>query len=51
MAHRYRFALHALDAPLDLEPGCTVGELHQAIAVHGLAQAQLSGVFASATAP
>jgi phosphatidylethanolamine-binding protein (PEBP) family uncharacterized protein len=48
--HRYRFALHALDAALDLQPGCTVSELRQAIAAHGLAVAQLSGVFASASA-
>ncbi|MEY4359998.1 MAG: hypothetical protein RLZZ631_1484, partial [Cyanobacteriota bacterium] len=42
--------LHALDAALELPPGCSVSELRQAIDAHGLAQAQLSGVFASGTA-
>ena len=48
-AHRYRFALHALDGPLELEPGCSVVELRQAMAGHALACAQLTGLYASAS--
>lgn len=46
-AHRYRFQLYALDAPLALEPGCSVFELRQALAAHRLASAELTGLFAA----
>jgi Raf kinase inhibitor-like YbhB/YbcL family protein len=51
LAHRYVFALHALDAPLDLEPGCTPFALRDAIDAHGLARAELTGAYASTTTP
>lgn len=51
LAHRYRFVLHALDGPLPLEAGCTVFALRDAIDTHGLAQAELCGLYASAPTP
>mgnify|MGYP003341609502 CR=1 FL=1 len=51
LAHRYVFALHALDSPLDLEPGCTPFALRDAIDAHGLARAELTGAYASTTTP
>jgi Raf kinase inhibitor-like YbhB/YbcL family protein len=47
LAHRYRFELVALDAPLDLPAGCTVFELRAAVAAHTLGRAELTGLFAS----
>ena len=43
--HRYVFRLHALDAPLDLDPGVTVDDLRQAMEGHQLAIAQLTGLY------
>jgi Raf kinase inhibitor-like YbhB/YbcL family protein len=45
-AHRYVFELVALDADLDLAPGCTVFELREAIRSHALARAELTGLYA-----
>ena len=47
-AHRYVFELVALDAVLDLPPGCTVFDLRAAIRAHALARAELTGLYASA---
>jgi len=47
-AHRYVFELHALDAPLNLEPGCTVFDLRAAIDPHELARTELTGLYATA---
>lgn len=44
-AHRYRFALHALDQVLELSPGCTVFQLRDAMAGHVLGLAQLIGLY------
>lgn len=44
--HRYRFRLHALDAALELPPGCTLTDLEQAMASHLLGTAQLTGLYA-----
>jgi Raf kinase inhibitor-like YbhB/YbcL family protein len=46
-AHRYVFELVALDAALDLPPGCTVFDLRAAIRTHALARAELTGLYAS----
>lgn len=48
--HRYRFALHALDAPLELPPGCTLPDLEGAMAGHRLATATLTGLYGVAKA-
>jgi Raf kinase inhibitor-like YbhB/YbcL family protein len=45
-AHRYVFALTALDAPLDLAPAVTPAELREAMRGHELATAQLTGLYA-----
>ena len=42
-AHRYRFRLSALDAPLPLPPGATAAEVRAAMADHILAEAELVG--------
>ena len=42
-AHRYRFELSALDAPLQLPPGLSAAELRRAMAPHLLARAELTG--------
>jgi Raf kinase inhibitor-like YbhB/YbcL family protein len=44
-AHRYQFALYALDQPLDLEAGISRGQLLNAMQSHVLAQGYLSGVY------
>ena len=46
-AHRYVFELVALDAALDLPPGCTVFDLRAAIRAHRLARAELTGLYTS----
>lgn len=46
LAHRYVFELVALDASLDLPPGCTVFDLRAAIADHELGRASLTGLYA-----
>ena len=46
-AHRYVFQLAALDAALDLPPGCTVFDLREGIEAHALARAELTGLYAS----
>ena len=45
-AHRYVFALTALDAPLELAPAVTPAELREAMRGHELATAQLTGLYA-----
>ena len=47
LAHRYRFELVALDAALDLPPGCTVFDLRTVIQAHALGRAELIGLYAS----
>ena len=47
VAHRYVFQLLALDAALNLPPGCTVFDLRAAIEPHLLARAELTGLYAS----
>ncbi|MEY3750682.1 MAG: hypothetical protein RLZZ186_1101, partial [Cyanobacteriota bacterium] len=47
LAHRYVFELVALDAALDLPPGCTVFDLRAAISAHELGRAELTGLYAS----
>lgn len=44
-AHRYRLMLHALDAPLALQPGSTVFQLREAMAGHELGRAELTGIY------
>jgi Raf kinase inhibitor-like YbhB/YbcL family protein len=44
-AHRYQFALYALDARMDLKPGCRRAEVEQAMKGHILATAELTGRF------
>lgn len=44
-AHRYVFALHALDGELDLAPGCSVFELREAMLGHHLGCAELTGLY------
>jgi Raf kinase inhibitor-like YbhB/YbcL family protein len=46
-AHRYVFELVALDAALELPPGCTVFDLRAAIRAHQLARAELTGLYSS----
>jgi Raf kinase inhibitor-like YbhB/YbcL family protein len=46
-SHRYRFGLHALRQPLGLVPGCSAADLKRAMAGQLLAQAQLTGRFAT----
>ncbi len=41
--HRYFFKLYALDAPLNLQPGATKGDVERAMQGHVLAKAQLIG--------
>jgi hypothetical protein len=43
--HHYHFTLHALDQPLDLEPGATKTQLLDAIEGHILAQGELVGTY------
>jgi Raf kinase inhibitor-like YbhB/YbcL family protein len=43
--HRYFFRLYALDATLNLGPGCTRAQLDQAMKGHLLASAQLMGKY------
>lgn len=43
--HHYRFRLFALDAPLDLEPGKSKGEVEEAMETHILAETVLTGLF------
>ena len=47
MAHRYLFELVALDAALNLPPGCTVFDLRAVIGKHQLGRAELTGLYAS----
>ena len=47
LAHRYRFELVALDASLDLPPGCSVFDLRAAIEAHALGRAELMGLSAT----
>lgn len=47
-AHRYVFELYALDAPLDLEPGCTRDDVETAMRGHMLGRAELMGRYARA---
>ena len=47
LAHRYVFELVALDASLNLPPGCTVFDLREAIKAHGIGRAELTGLYAS----
>lgn len=42
-AHRYRFALYALDVPLDLPPGARAAEVEAALSGHVLAVGRLMG--------
>lgn len=44
-AHRYRFALYALDKLLDLRPGASKKQLVDAMKGHILAQGQLVGTY------
>lgn len=44
-AHRYRFTLYALDAPLHLRADATRQQVLQAMQAHVLAQAQLVAVY------
>ena len=44
-AHRYVFAIYALDAPLGLDENASGGEVRGAIAKHALAAGQLTGRF------
>lgn len=44
-AHRYVFALYALDQVLDLEPGATRAQLDAAMRGHLLAEGQLMGTY------
>jgi Raf kinase inhibitor-like YbhB/YbcL family protein len=46
-AHRYVFQLAALDAALDLPPGCTVFDVREGIEAHALARTELTGLYAS----
>ncbi len=43
--HRYVFVLYALDAPLDLEPGATGGQVLAALENHVLATSELAGTY------
>lgn len=43
--HRYVFALHALDAPLELAGAPRINELEAAMAGHVLARATLTGTY------
>ncbi len=43
--HRYRFAIYALDAPLDLPPGARRAAVLEAIAGHALARGVLTGTY------
>jgi len=43
--HHYHFRLYALDAPLDLKPGATKGDLLAAMAGHVLAEAEVVGTY------
>jgi Raf kinase inhibitor-like YbhB/YbcL family protein len=43
--HRYVFVLHALDAPLDLEPGATRRQVLAAMEDHVLATGELMGTY------
>lgn len=43
--HRYRFAIYALDAPLDLPPGAGRAAVLEAIASHALARGMLTGTY------
>ncbi len=43
--HHYRFRLVALDAPLNLEPGKSKGEVEEATETHILAETVLTGLF------
>jgi len=45
-AHRYVFTLHALDVPLNLEPGATKTQLLPAMEEHVLEEARLIGLYA-----
>ena len=44
-AHRYRFAVYALDKPLELKPGASKKQLLDAMKGHILAQGQLTGTY------
>lgn len=44
-AHRYTFRAYALDAMLDVEPGCKYGELSRAMETHILEQTELVGPY------
>lgn len=44
-AHRYRFAIYALDKSLDLKPGVSKKQLVEAMKGHILAQGQLIGTY------
>ena len=43
--HHYHFKLYALDAKLDLEPGLTKKQLHDAIEPHVIATGELVGTY------
>ncbi len=43
--HRYFFKLYALDSVLNLEPGATAAQLHQAMEGHILAEGELMGTY------
>jgi Raf kinase inhibitor-like YbhB/YbcL family protein len=43
--HRYTFQLFALDGPLPLQPGASIGDLRNALSGHVVAQTQLVGLF------
>jgi Raf kinase inhibitor-like YbhB/YbcL family protein len=42
-SHRYFFKLYALDADLNLDPGCTKSDVERSMAGHVLAEANLMG--------
>ena len=44
-AHRYVFKIHALDAPLNLNPNSTKADLEKAMKPHVIAEAQLAGIY------
>ena len=43
--HRYVFAIYALDAPLDLPPRATRGQVEKAMGGHVLGEARLTGTY------